>query len=378
VSTPITDQSEPVTAPSFTKSDRLIGFDVARSIAILGMILVHFSLVLSGNRRQPWWLGGVLTLLDGRAAATFVVLAGVGIALRSRKVIASGDHGAKRRIRAVLLKRGLFLLAAGFVNLVIWPGDILRVYGVSFLIAAWWFDVSDRRLWTITLAFVAGFIMLMTIFDFEKNWDWDTLTYHKLWTVSGVIRNLFYDGFRGIFPWTGFLFFGIWLGRRNIADAAVCRRAAWIGAAVTLVVEVISRVLIWFFSAPRGTVPREVVVWFLGTESIPPLPFFLLASGGCAVTVIALAVAVAQCWPTNWLVKALAATGQMAFTWYMAHIVLGLGTIVALDFEDSQSLAVALACGFGFFAVTLPISLVWMRIWKIGPLEWLMRRLAGG
>ena len=39
-------------------------------------------------------------------------------------------------MRKTLTNRGLFLLVVGFVNLLIWPGDILRVYGVSLLIAA--------------------------------------------------------------------------------------------------------------------------------------------------------------------------------------------------------------------------------------------------
>ena len=32
-------------------------------------------------------------------------------------------------------------------------------------------------------------------------------------------RNLFYDGFRSIFPWTGFLLFGMRLGRQDLSIA---------------------------------------------------------------------------------------------------------------------------------------------------------------
>src|SRR6478672_5627988 len=62
---------------------RIAGYDLARALAILGMVLVHFSLVMSFRRMNEGWLAHVIEFLDGRAAATFVVLAGVGLTLRS-------------------------------------------------------------------------------------------------------------------------------------------------------------------------------------------------------------------------------------------------------------------------------------------------------
>jgi hypothetical protein len=61
------------------EADRVLGYDVARSAAILGMVVVHFSLVMAADRSAPAWLAEVLGFLDGRAAAA-VSLAGVGIA----------------------------------------------------------------------------------------------------------------------------------------------------------------------------------------------------------------------------------------------------------------------------------------------------------
>ena len=57
-----------------THSERIIGFDVARSLAILGMILVHFGLVMSKDRTSPPALAIVLDILDGRAATLFVLI----------------------------------------------------------------------------------------------------------------------------------------------------------------------------------------------------------------------------------------------------------------------------------------------------------------
>ncbi len=357
---------------------RLIGCDVARALAMLGMILVHFAEVLAGVSWGYGPLAKFMKLLDGRPAATFVVLAGVGIALRSRRAIVSGEAEALHRVRSVIWKRGWVLLVAGFIDLAIWPGDILRVYGVAFLIAAWTFDVSDRALWALSLGFVAGFVALTLCVNYETHWDWERLDYVELWTLDGVVRNLFYDGYRSVFPWTGFLYFGIWLGRRDLRSRRVRLRWAIGGLILAGGIEVMSWLAVrYLHQAPAGF-DLGAIQMLVSTVSMPPLPAFLLAAGGMAAAVIMLSIEAAECWPNHALVKALAATGQLAFTWYMAHIVLGLGTIVALGLAETQPLRVGLAAGLVFFLFTLPISVFWRRRFAHGPLEWLMRRVSGG
>ena len=65
------------------RDSRIQGFDLARALAIFGMIVVHFALVMSGEQREPAWLRTVLDLIDGRAAALFVILA-IAATLRFR------------------------------------------------------------------------------------------------------------------------------------------------------------------------------------------------------------------------------------------------------------------------------------------------------
>src|SRR4051812_23454257 len=81
--------------------ERILGYDLARALAICGMILVHFGLVMGGEKPSSGWAGIVLRCLDGRPAALFVILAGVGITLRSAR--ASTAAASPRR---VLIRRG--------------------------------------------------------------------------------------------------------------------------------------------------------------------------------------------------------------------------------------------------------------------------------
>jgi uncharacterized membrane protein YeiB len=369
----------PAAATPTKSPDRVVGFDVARALAILGMVVVHFSLVMAADPAAggPRWLEVVLGFLDGRAAATFVVLAGVGVTLMSQRAVRGSDLQAITKARKVLVRRGAFLLVLGFINLQIWPGDILRVYGVSLLLAAWLITTPGRWLLIGALGFMAGFIGLFLLVDFGKHWDWATMTYHRLWTPAGLVRNLFYDGFRSVFPWTGFLLFGMWLGRLDLRDPAVSRRVLLAAIATAVGAEVVSWGCVRYFLARPHGMDAETVKALFGTESMPALPLFLLASGGAATAVIALCVRLTAATGPSRAWQPLAATGQMALTWYFAHIVLGLGTIVALGLEGSQPLPVAAGCGLGFFTAAVAVSWLWKMVLRHGPLEWVMRKVAG-
>src|ERR1035438_3861842 len=133
---------------------RIAGFDVARSLAIFGMIVVHFMLVMTDGMPSEKWSDTLMNLLDGRPAATFVILAGMGVALMSRKAKAPGVAADRAKIETVLRRRGLLLLALGFLNLTVWEGDILRVYGVSLLLVPWLIWRSSRTLLITALSFV--------------------------------------------------------------------------------------------------------------------------------------------------------------------------------------------------------------------------------
>jgi uncharacterized membrane protein YeiB len=368
---------EPERTPAKKARERILGYDLARSFALLGMIVVHFGLVMGADQERPAWAVGVLHGLDGRAAATFVILAGVGVTLRSHRELEAVDPRAIASVRKTLINRGLFLLAVGFGNLLIWPGDILRVYGVSLWVAAGLITATDRRLLSVALSFVLGFLLLLLVVDYEKNWDWATMTYHRLWTRQGVVRNLFYDGFRSVFPWTGLLVFGMWLGRWDLRSRSMNTWIVLAAVGTALVAELVSWLCLRDFRAHPHGMDEPTIKALFGTESMPPLPLFLLSSGGAAVAVIALSVRATAARPSALWLGPLVAMGQMALTWYFFHIVFGLGSVVAAGLSTSQPLPVAEAWGVLFFAVAVFVSWLWKHRFRHGPLEWIMRQVAG-
>tara|TARA_B110000093_G_scaffold106228_1_gene114285 strand:- start:16587 stop:16898 length:312 start_codon:yes stop_codon:yes gene_type:complete len=97
--------------------NRIIGYDLARALALFGMVVVNFKIVMGTANNGPPRLVDLTGLLEGRAAATFVLLAGIGISLLSAKARKSNAPKATVPIRNTLLKRAFFL----FYRALIYP-----------------------------------------------------------------------------------------------------------------------------------------------------------------------------------------------------------------------------------------------------------------
>lgn len=355
-------------------AQRIVGYDVARALAILAMVIVHFALTFV-NIEQPetkGLLGLIVQFCEGRAAALFVVLAGVGLSLIARTQANPSPESLQAK-RWTLTKRGLFLLGLGLLNLTIWPGDILRVYGVSFLLIAWLFQSSNRRILGLALGFMLAFVGLMLRFNFNQNWDWTTLEYTNLWTIKGGLRNLFFDGFRSVFPWTSLIFFGIWLGRQNVQAAHVRWRLFWLGLGLALGAQIGSIGLIYTFTNVWPILGQADAELLFSTGSIPPMPLFLLSAGGVALAIIMSCVHLSELFTNSRIIRSLAATGQLALTWYIGHVVIGLGVLTSLGLYQNQSLATALWLALGFFGLAVGCSVWWKKRFNNGPLESILR-----
>jgi uncharacterized protein len=76
-------------------SSRIGGYDVARALAIFGMVLVNYSSMLQVAAFSPPWLKNVIDFIYGRSAVMFVMLAGLPVSL-----IAAG-HATPAAVRAL-------------------------------------------------------------------------------------------------------------------------------------------------------------------------------------------------------------------------------------------------------------------------------------
>ena len=355
--------------------ERIFGYDVARAFAIFGMTLVNYKVVMTADGSGPGWLAFATGLFEGRAAAVFVVLAGVGLSLASRRERQSGDSEALFNARKTLWKRAAFLFVVGMLYLPIYSGDILHFYGIYITIGALALSASGRWLWGLAAAFVIAFSVLILGFNYEAEWDFTTLEYEGLWTPLGMLRNLFFNGLHPVIPWTAFLLAGMWLGRRDMSDSSVSKRVFLMGAGVALAAEFLSTVLIETLTARASADSVEAIRAVFGTEMLPPVPLYMLAAGGTAFAVIAMCIMLSQRFVHLRLHRTLVATGQLSLTLYVAHVVLGMSILDIFGRLEHQSLEFAVTSAVVFFALAVAYSDKWRQHFDRGPLEWAMRRL---
>jgi len=355
--------------------NRIIGYDLARSLALFGMVLVNFKIVMGAADNGPPWLVNLTGLLDGRAAATFVVLAGIGISLLSAHARKSNDPKAIAQIRSSLLRRAFFLFVVGLLYTPLWPADILHFYGVYIAIAAFLLTSSIRKLSILGLLVVVSFVPMFLVFNYEQEWNWKILEYAGFWTPLGMLRNLFFNGFHPVIPWLAFLLVGMILGRFDMSDQVIRRRIFSVGVMVALAAEGISWLLIDGLSTGESLTNQEAIAAIFGTKCLPPMPLYVLAGAGAASAIIAASVSIGIRYEKSRWIRPLVATGQLALTLYVAHVVVGMGTLEALDRLENQTLAFSALASAVFFAVSVAFAYSWRKRCKRGPIEMVMRYL---
>ena len=334
---------------------RLEGLDLARYVALVGMVYVNFRLAMQPAAAHPTWLGHAFELLEGKAAATFVVLAGIGLTLATRGL----DCPAGWTIR-----RAGFLLAVGIVNLAIFPADIIHYYGVYFLLAVPLLRARAAGLVLALFAVACVSTWALVRFDYGRGWDWSSLDYADFWTPAGFVRHLLFNGFHPVLPWMSLFVCGMLLGRLPLHRPAVQWRLVWTGLAGFLLAHACA-------AATRGG-PWQALC---GTAPMPPGPVYLLTGIGGAMIVIGLSLVAGGRWPgAFWTVFTPA--GRMTLTLYLAHIVVGMGILEALGALDgSRTLPEVAAAASAFLAAGTFLAWLWSRRWRHGPVEAVMRRL---
>jgi uncharacterized membrane protein YeiB len=360
---------------------RIVGLDVARAVAIAGMVIVNFKVVMFASERGPDWLVSLAGLLDGRAAAAFVVLAGIGASLMTNRSRRDGDLDGLADARRTLLCRGLFLLIVGYLFVLIWPADILHYYAFYLGIGAFLLAASDRALWGWALLAAALFAGLYTFAGYWDQLDFRDLSYRGFWTPVGLTRNLLFNGWHPVMPWVSFYLVGMWLGRRDLRDPAVRWRIFGVAVMAAAVGEAIAAFnpiefdVVTTGPSSLGLAAGVEALW--AAEPLPPGPVYLLAAGGTAVAVIMLCVSAGLRWPALLPVRWAAATGQLALTIYFAHVVLGMGILEEMGRLGAETLAFSLGTSGVFIAAAVSFAVLWRRRFRRGPVEALMRYLSG-
>lgn len=353
---------------------RIIGIDVARALAVIGMVIVNFKMVIGGTGNS--YIQFITGLLEGKAAATFVVLAGVGLAFMTRKKDEQTLRVQQRKAKRQLLKRAVFLFVLGLAYMPIWPADILHFYGIYMLVASYFLFRSRLIILIGALSIILIYPILMWIWEYDHNWDFVKYTYTNFWSLQGFVMNLLYNGFHPVFPWSAFMLLGLWFGKQNLHNINVVKKAMKISAIVFITTLLTSKGLLLFLGEGDSVVVEELTS-VLGTSPMPPLPIYMISGASFAIFIISVCIYLAYKNPKNSIIKSLKSTGQLALTFYVAHVLLGMGGIEMFigDELGEQSITFSFVYALLFSSLCIVFAVFWKRYYTHGPLEWIMRKL---
>lgn len=352
------------------KSARIRGFDFARGIAVFGMFFMNFKIVMAPPLQKPegfWPL--FLQAWEGRFGSLFVILAGIGISLLTRRARMENNRGLMKKNKKILFYRAIFLWVTGLLFIPVWPADILHYYGIYIGLALLVLRWSNRHLVTLMVCVTLVFVPLFLVVDWAAYWDWSSLTYKDFWTVKGFLMNTFFNGFHPVFPWFAFLLFGILVGRVNLADRNVQTICLKIAGIVFTGCEILT------YAVFPYTAPNQML-FALNTLSFPPFPLFIISGASSSLIIVVLSLIICEKLGDTFI-HPIVSTGQMVLTHYIGHVVIAMGMLETIGKLYNQTLLTAFGVTVGYFLISVLFSVLWQKKFSKGPIETIMRKITG-
>jgi len=353
------------------KYKRLVGLDVARGLAIIGMVFVNFMYVFSNDlvmelEKNEAAIGehsifgqlaawSVLVVLAGRAAAIFLVLFGMGMRLQMER----SQSLQRKRVMVTLIKRYSVLIIGGLVFAIIWEADILHYIGLYGLIIVG--VALMRRHWLIcgTLSILVVAEILRVIFDYSVGWQAGNigLFYADMWSVPGYFRQMFFNGFHPVFPWLAFVTFGLALGGDVLQQVKMQKRMIYCGLAGTLLCSCF-------------------VAMGIPSRFFPPDTLFILLGFSVAVWVIGFSLFITSTGLLSSVIRSIANMGRLALSHYVGHVIVGIVPVMLIKEERmNMSFELSFLIALSYIVLTIGLGTYWLRNHKQGPLEWMLRKI---
>lgn len=384
-------------------SERHQSLDVLRGIAVLGILMVNiptFFLLPESYQYPPGdpgfdaagaqaWLF-VHIFFEMKFITIFSALFGAGILLMA----GDGPDSTTK----VHYRRMLWLLAFGMVHAyALWFGDVLVSYAVFGMIAVLFRKMSVSKLvfWGVFWITLTGLLMVGLFASFMMmpgEIDPEAIGMAQSLEAAAGIISAYQDGSPGrwghnalmalMAQLTGLSFFGgrvigvMFLGMALFKSGFLTLKwsvpqyalAALIGLAAGLP-------LAWYGGQHAVAVDFDLRSMWLHTAT-NYVSSLLMALGYASVVMLICKL------PALSLLRApFAAAGRMAFTNYLSQtiilVILSTGTI-GFGLYGTLGREELIPIVFIIWIVQLAVSVIWLRIFRFGPFEWLWRSLTYG
>ena len=383
--------------------DRLDYLDILRGVAVLAIFAVNIKAMLAAfpfYSNASLWPGefdmAVAALqayvIEDKWRTIFTALFGAGLALIAERAAAKGAGSL-----GLLSRRLFFLMLFGLFHLLaMWVGDILFTYAVAGFLALWFRNAGAKTLFRVgaaslvvavlwNTAFAAAPAMVPEVRAEIEPFLWGTDPAYleddaqtMLGGVGGHLASRFTSAQEYIFlyflaggHWLetfALMLAGMWAYRIGFFTGAASRRtyaiAAVAGLGCAFAFDTIRWTLLnysdWDFAAYSYLQIFNQLDGYAGAVGYAGLVGLLIHRG--------------------WTPHAVAATGRMAFTNYIACTLIGTTLAYGHGFGLYGALTnlQLLMITFATWAAILVWSPLWLARFRFGPLEWLWRSLTYG
>lgn len=329
---------------------RFVGVDVARAVALLGMVTVHFGPDRDVGTGPAAF---VYHSFYGKASVLFALVAGIGVGLMAQR-------DPPTVVRGRMVYRALWLVPVGLaLQRLDHPiAVILQYYGVFFLGVVPFVGLRRRGLLVAagtTLAVGSAIVL------------W-ALVAHPHWMVRlggqsplAPFGDLVLGGYYPAVTWVPVLLMGMWLAQLDLSDRRV-RTALVVGGVALLGVTRWAGVTL--ASTFDLDVSRGAWGWGASVQGHSEMPLAVLGAVGFAAAVVGASLALADAVPR--VLHPLAALGRLALSVYVGHVV-----VYALvpDLFPATTVAEGIRHVGWFGIVTMALATLWLAWLPRGPLE---------
>ncbi|GJL33821.1 hypothetical protein PUATCC27989T_00749 [Phytobacter ursingii] len=371
--------------------ERNVTLDFVRGIAILGILLLNitaFGLPKAAYLNPAW--SGSITLSDAWTWAVLDLFAQVKFLSLFALLFGAGLQMLLPRGKRWIQSRLTLLVLLGFIHaLVFWDGDILLAYGLVGLIS--WRMIRDaqsvKALFNTGLAlYLIGIVVLLllgVISGSAPNRSWlpgpANIQYEVWWKTTGSMMEAI--GNRADMLSSGLLALGAqygWELAGLMLLGAALMRSGWLKGQFSL--RHYRRTGLFLIALGVAiNLPAIIAQWQLGW-SYRWCAFILQAPRelGAPIQVLGYTAIIYGFWPQlcrSRLVNAVACVGRMALSNYLLQTLICTTLFYRFGLVMKFDRLHLLAFVPPVWAVNILFSVLWLRRFRQGPMEWLWRQL---
>ena len=388
-------------------SERHLILDFLRGFALLGICLANFPEFALYTFQKKEVVEAMPTagidnivrffqylLIDGKFYSIFSLLFGVGFSIIISHAMEKHKNGF-----TIFYRRMFFLIIIGMIHLMfLWSGDILVLYALIGLLLPMFRHVSNKKLliWAAILIllpvaldtfrvitnnnpdFNAPFNKAIKYFDAQGGitddnfgvWLVEGQSYSDVlaFTISGAFRRCieFVEGNR-MFKVLGLFLLGLYIGRNKYYARLEEKKETLkkIRKYGLLIAFPLSILFAWnaVNDHPLGLIGSSALY------ALSVVPFSL--------TYIAIICLWYMKNKERTIFKTLSAPGRMALSNYVGQSVVGIILFYGIGFELGAKVGLVYVelIALGVYLFQIVFSLIWLRYFRFGPLEWIWRML---